>query len=137
MAGLTASAGFAGWVEFLLLRWGMNRKIGRSEFPTSFFMRLWLAAVLAAGVAWGIKLALHPAAAAGGGFADSGAVWSCLSRMHDAVWRGAGRSAGKALACEIPSVAREPCYRKNCDENRIGLGSNQGRRLRLHGNPEI
>ncbi len=60
MAGLTASAGFAGWVEFLLLRRGMNQKIGRSEFPTSFFMRLWLAAVLAAAVAWGIKLALHP-----------------------------------------------------------------------------
>jgi putative peptidoglycan lipid II flippase len=60
VAGLTASAGFAGWVEFLLLRGGMNRKIGRSEFPTSFFMRLWLAAVIAAGVAWAIKLTLHP-----------------------------------------------------------------------------
>jgi putative peptidoglycan lipid II flippase len=60
VAGLTASAGFAGWVEFLLLRSGMNRKIGKSDFPAAFFARLWLAAVIAAAVAWGIKLALHP-----------------------------------------------------------------------------
>jgi putative peptidoglycan lipid II flippase len=59
-AGLTASAGFAAWVEFVLLRRGMNRKIGRSEFPTAYFARLWLAAVIAAAVGWGVKLALHP-----------------------------------------------------------------------------
>ena len=60
VAGLTASAGFAGWVEFLLLRQGMNRKIGHSEFPLSYFARLWLAAAIAAAVGWGVKLALHP-----------------------------------------------------------------------------
>jgi putative peptidoglycan lipid II flippase len=60
VAGLTASAGFAGWVEFLLLRSSMNRRIGRIEFPTSYFVRLWLSAVIAAAVAWGVKLALHP-----------------------------------------------------------------------------
>src|SRR5215472_2124363 len=60
VAGLTASAGFAGWIEFLLFRGGMNRKIGKSEFPASFFARLWLAAVIGAGVAWAVKLALHP-----------------------------------------------------------------------------
>jgi putative peptidoglycan lipid II flippase len=59
-AGLTASAGFAAWVEFTLLRRGMNQKIGRSEFPAAYFARLWLAAVMAAAVGWGIKLALHP-----------------------------------------------------------------------------
>ncbi|HET9838449.1 MAG TPA: lipid II flippase MurJ, partial [Candidatus Angelobacter sp.] len=60
VAGLTASAGFAGWVEFLLLREGMNRRIGRSEFPGAFFVRLWLAAVIAAAVAWAIKWGVHP-----------------------------------------------------------------------------
>src|SRR5262249_39498766 len=60
VVGLTASAGFAGWVEFLLLRRGMNRKIGKTAFPSGFFARLWLAAVIAAGVAWAVKLALHP-----------------------------------------------------------------------------
>ncbi len=60
VAGLTASAGFAAWVEFVLLRRGMNRKIGHGEFPASYFARLWLAAVIGAAVGWGIKLALHP-----------------------------------------------------------------------------
>jgi putative peptidoglycan lipid II flippase len=60
VAGLTASAGFAGWVEFLLLRSSMNRRIGQIEFPTAYFVRLWLAAVIAAAVAWGVKLALPP-----------------------------------------------------------------------------
>jgi putative peptidoglycan lipid II flippase len=43
-AGLTASAGVAGWVEFTLLR----------------RTRLWLAAVTGATAAWGVKLALGP-----------------------------------------------------------------------------
>lgn len=59
-AGLTASAGLAGWVEFLLLRGGMNSKIGRTEFPSAYFARLWVSAVIAASVAWGIKLGVHP-----------------------------------------------------------------------------
>jgi putative peptidoglycan lipid II flippase len=59
-AGLTASAGFAAWVEFTLLRRGMNLKIGRSEFPASYFVRLWLAAIIGATVAWGVKLVLPP-----------------------------------------------------------------------------
>ena len=60
VAGLTASAGFAAWVEFVLLRRGMNQKIGRSEFPAAYFARLWLAAIIGAAVAWGVKLVLHP-----------------------------------------------------------------------------
>ena len=59
-AGLTASAGFAAWVEFLLLRRGMNLKIGRIEFPSSYFAKLWLAAIVGAAAAWGVKLALPP-----------------------------------------------------------------------------
>lgn len=59
-AGLTASAGFAAWVEFTLLRRGMNMKIGHSKFPASYFAKLWAAALIGAAVAWGVKLALHP-----------------------------------------------------------------------------
>jgi putative peptidoglycan lipid II flippase len=59
-AGLTASAGFAAWIEFVLLRRGMNLKIGRTEFPAPYFARLWAAAVIAGAVAWGVKLGLHP-----------------------------------------------------------------------------
>jgi putative peptidoglycan lipid II flippase len=58
VVGLTASAGLAAWLEFLLLRKGMNQRIGRSEFPASYFTRLWIAAVVAAALGWGIKLLL-------------------------------------------------------------------------------
>ena len=60
VAGLAASAGAAGWVEFLLLRRGMNERIGHIEFPGVYFTKLWLSAAVAAAIAWGIKLALHP-----------------------------------------------------------------------------
>jgi putative peptidoglycan lipid II flippase len=60
VAGLTASAGFAAWVEFLLLRRGMGRRIGRGDFPLSYFARLWSAAAISAALAWGIRLAVPP-----------------------------------------------------------------------------
>jgi putative peptidoglycan lipid II flippase len=60
VAGLTASAGFAAWVEFLLLRRGMTGRIGQMESPLSYLARLWTAAVLSAVLAWGIRLAMHP-----------------------------------------------------------------------------
>jgi len=59
-AGLTASAGFAAWIEFLLLRRGMNRRIGPAELSLSYFARLWGAAAFSAALAWGLRLLLHP-----------------------------------------------------------------------------
>jgi putative peptidoglycan lipid II flippase len=58
VAGLTASAGIAGWVEFFLLRRGINRRIGASGAPASVTFRLWIAAIISAAVAWGAKLIL-------------------------------------------------------------------------------
>jgi len=58
--GLSATAGFAAWVEFLLLRRGMNKRIGKIDASISYFLRLWIAAVLSAGVAWAIKLFTNP-----------------------------------------------------------------------------
>jgi putative peptidoglycan lipid II flippase len=60
VAGLTASAGVAAWLEFVLLRRGMEQRLGRMQFPVTYFAKLWLSAIAAAGVAWGIRLALHP-----------------------------------------------------------------------------
>ncbi|HVH85360.1 MAG TPA: murein biosynthesis integral membrane protein MurJ [Terriglobales bacterium] len=62
-AGLTASAGVAGWVEFLLLRWKLHRRIGAVQPASSFLAKLWLAAIAAAAGAWGLKLTIahHPA----------------------------------------------------------------------------
>jgi putative peptidoglycan lipid II flippase len=59
-AGLTSSAGIAAWVEFTLLRRGMNRRIGTVQFPSAHLGKLWLSAVIAAAVAWGLRLSLHP-----------------------------------------------------------------------------
>src|SRR4030095_874506 len=40
-AGLTASAGIAGGVEFVLLRSGLNRRIGKTGLAASFVAKLW------------------------------------------------------------------------------------------------
>ena len=53
-AGLTISAGMAGWVEFALLRRAVNRRIGKTGIPVRRLATLWAAAALAAGVALGI-----------------------------------------------------------------------------------
>ena len=56
--GLTATAGIAGWVEFVLLRRALNGKIGRTGISPSFLARLWLPALAAAAGGWGVKLLL-------------------------------------------------------------------------------
>jgi len=60
VAGLTASAGIAGWVEFVLLRRTLNARIGRTGLPASLVTRLWLSAAAAAAVAWGVKELVGP-----------------------------------------------------------------------------
>jgi putative peptidoglycan lipid II flippase len=62
-AGLTASAGIAGWVEFVLLRRALNRRIGPSGLPLRDLGVLWVAALLAVAVGSAIQLylpAMHP-----------------------------------------------------------------------------
>lgn len=53
-AGLTASAGLAGWIEFALLRRGLTKRIGRTGLRLAYVGTLWLAAIGAAvlGSAW-------------------------------------------------------------------------------------
>jgi putative peptidoglycan lipid II flippase len=58
VAGLTASAGVAGWVEFTLLRRTLNRRIGTTGLPVALVAKLWTAAAAGAAVAWGVKLAI-------------------------------------------------------------------------------
>jgi putative peptidoglycan lipid II flippase len=63
VAGLTASAGIAGWVEFALLRSSLNRRIGRTGLPSSYVIKLWLSAGIGAGLGWGLKVLVghrHP-----------------------------------------------------------------------------
>jgi putative peptidoglycan lipid II flippase len=60
-AGLTASAGVAGWIEFLLLRRALNRRIGPTGLPAAVALRLWGAAALGAAAAWALRTVLPPA----------------------------------------------------------------------------
>jgi putative peptidoglycan lipid II flippase len=59
-AGLTASAGVAGWIEFALLRASLNRRIGHTGLAPSYSARLWIAGVAGAAAAWGARMALPP-----------------------------------------------------------------------------
>jgi len=66
-AGLTASAGIAGWVEFTLLRATLNARIGKTGLAASYVAKLWTAAIAGAAAAWAVKLsipALPPVVAA-------------------------------------------------------------------------
>jgi putative peptidoglycan lipid II flippase len=56
VAGLTASAGIAGWVEFTLLRRTLNRRIGATGLPPGLTAKLWVSAAAGAAAAWGIKM---------------------------------------------------------------------------------
>lgn len=56
-AGLTASAGVASWIEFLLLRRGIGQRIGEARLPKGLLLKLWSAAALATAIAFAAKLA--------------------------------------------------------------------------------
>ena len=68
--GLTATAGVAGWVEFVLLRRAWNRNSGTTGISAPFLARLWIPALAGAAGGWGVKLlaehfrqahSIHPA----------------------------------------------------------------------------
>ena len=63
VAGLTASAGLAGWVEFALLRHALNERIGKTGLPSDFTLKLWSIAFLGAGLGYFVKVGIgtaHP-----------------------------------------------------------------------------
>ena len=60
VAGLTISAGISGWVEFLLLRHYLNRRIGETGLSLGFSATIWSVAAGAAGIAWAVRWAAGP-----------------------------------------------------------------------------
>jgi putative peptidoglycan lipid II flippase len=63
VAGLTASAGIAGWAEFVLLRHALAERVGSIALPASFIAKLWSVAFLGAGLGYLMKELLgtiHP-----------------------------------------------------------------------------
>lgn len=59
-AGLTASAGLAGWLEFLLLRRAISARIGRTGIPLPALARLWAAGLLAGAAGWSVMHFVPP-----------------------------------------------------------------------------
>jgi putative peptidoglycan lipid II flippase len=53
--GLTASAGFSGWVEFYLLRKNLNKLIGHTGLKISYQIKLWSSSLLASLISFGIS----------------------------------------------------------------------------------
>jgi putative peptidoglycan lipid II flippase len=51
-AGLTASAGISGWIEFYLLRKSLNKRIGNTGLTKKYQMMLWSAGIISAVVAF-------------------------------------------------------------------------------------
>ena len=62
VAGLTASAGVSGWLEFILLRRSLGRRIGKTRIDYSYMFLLWLSSIGAATLAWAVKLTIHTGA---------------------------------------------------------------------------
>jgi len=55
-AGLTLTAGIAGWVEFVLLRRALRRRVGDVSVPRAFLLRIWAVAAVAGVLAYTVKL---------------------------------------------------------------------------------
>ena len=55
VAGLTLSAGIAGWIEFVLLRHALHKQIGLVSYSILRVSKLWLSAIVSAAAAYGIK----------------------------------------------------------------------------------
>ena len=81
-AGLTASAGVAGWIEFLLLRHALSKRIGTAHVGVAWMARLWASAIVAAALAWAIKLnwpVQQPQLAAAATLIPFGAIYILLT----------------------------------------------------------
>lgn len=59
VAGLTASAGLAGWVEFILLRSAADKRVGVHAALGAHFAKLWGCAVMGGAAGFALKLALR------------------------------------------------------------------------------
>ena len=59
VVGLTASAGVAAWVEFVMLRLSLNRRLGWTGIERRYLMRLWAMALAASALGIALKFSLH------------------------------------------------------------------------------
>lgn len=81
-AGLTLASALAGWLELVLLRRGMNARIGATGLPAGLVVRLLAAAAAAALAAWMVRSVtghVHPWMGAVLAFGPYGAVYLGVS----------------------------------------------------------
>ena len=101
-AGLTASAGLAGWVEFALLRRTLNRRIGTTGLSLAFVGRLWAAAAVAAAAAYGVQPLF--------GVAHPMLVGLVAAGVYGAAYFGAaaalGVREGRLVLARVPGLGR-------------------------------
>ena len=57
-AAITTASSLAAWVEFMLLRRAVGRRVGRTPIQPTRLAALWGAAALAAAAAWAVRIAL-------------------------------------------------------------------------------
>ena len=82
VAGLTASAGISGWLEFVLLRRALVRRIGATPSLVGYTARLWAAALAGAASGYAIRSVLpglHPILTACVTLVPFGGVYLALS----------------------------------------------------------
>ena len=58
-AGLTASAGISGWIEFVLLQKKLNKIIGKTGVEYRYQSKLWGSALIASAAGLSIKFFIH------------------------------------------------------------------------------
>lgn len=84
VAGLTSSAGIAGWVEYNLLKRALDRRIGPTGVPLRVVAQLWAAAGTAGLAAVAVKFAvegIHPVLAALGVCGAFGVVYLAITAL--------------------------------------------------------
>ena len=59
-AGLTVSAGIAGWLEFMLLRRAITARIGKTGIARTALLKLWGCGFLAGVAGWAVMRAMDP-----------------------------------------------------------------------------
>lgn len=97
-AGLTLSAGIAGWVEFLLLRRALHKNIGTVPHSGRRIAKLWLAAILAAVVGYGIKRVLP--------FQSALLIGPCVIGPFGGVYLGLTHALGIAMPGTLSRILR-------------------------------
>jgi putative peptidoglycan lipid II flippase len=100
-AGLTGSAGIAGWIEMLLLRRRLGSRIGPVGVSAGELARLWAAAATGASIGWGVKLAL----AGAGPIVSAAVVLGAFGTVYLGVTWASGVPQARTLLARVAQVS--------------------------------